>query len=218
MARPLEPVTAPARRDALAGAGLDQRLAAQLAFVIEIDRVKQVVRRNAIADGSRNENDAEHQWHVALMAFVLAEHAAEPVDATRVAMMLLVHDLVEIDAGDVHVYDTAGREAAVEREASAAERIYGMLPADQGAWLRSLWDEFEAGDSADARFARSLDRLQPLLLNAASGGARWREHGVTAEGVTDVVISSIEPGSPTLQAAARQLLARAVADGLLPPG
>lgn len=217
MARPLEPVTAPACRDALAGAGLEERLAAQLAFVIEIDRIKQVVRRNAIADGSRNENDAEHQWHVALMAFVLAEHAAEPVDATRVAIMLLIHDLVEIDAGDVHVYDTAGREAAVEREEAAAERIYGMLPADQGAWLRSLWDEFEAGDSADARFARSLDRLQPLLLNAASGGSRWREHAITAANVTDVVISRIEPGSPTLEAAARQLLAFAVADGLLPP-
>ncbi|MCU4186585.1 HD domain-containing protein [Acidiferrimicrobium sp. IK] len=176
-----------------------------------------MLRRNLITDGSRRETDAEHQWHVALMALLLAEHAAEPVDVLRVATMLLVHDLVEIDAGDAYLYDAAARESARALEDAAAERVFGVLPADQGGWLRGLWEEFEAGESADARFALALDRIQPLLLNAASGGEAWRTNGVTARRVEELVIPRIEPGSPALHAAARALVALAVDDGIIAP-
>ena len=209
--------TEPALRDPLEGAAIEERLAAQLRFVVEIDRVKQVLRRNILTDGSRAENDAEHQWHVALMALVLAEHAAEPVDPLRVATMLLVHDLVEIDAGDAYLYDPAAREAAVALEAAAAARIFGMLPPDQEAAFRGAWEEFEIGQSAEARFARSLDRLQPLLLNVASEGRAWKANGVTARRVEAVAIAPIAPGSPALQRAARAVVARAVADGAIDP-
>ncbi len=155
------------------------RLTSQLAFLIEIDRLKGVVRQTSLCDGSRRENSAEHSWHLAMMAAVMAEHAGSGVDVARVVKMVLVHDLVEIDAGDTFAYDTAGYVGKDERERAAANRIFGMLPADQTAELRALWDEFEAGESAEARFANALDRLQPLLANHHSKGGSWRAHGVS---------------------------------------
>ena len=159
------------------------RLADQLGFLLEVDRLKSVIRRGYVADGSRRENTAEHSWTLALMAIVLAEHAAEPVDVATVVRMVVIHDLVEVDAGDTYVYDDAGRASKDAREQAAADRLYGLLPADQGAELRALWDEFEHGTSAEARFARSVDRFAGFLLNHASGGLAWRENGITADRV-----------------------------------
>ena len=148
-----------------------------------MDRLKGVLRRTSLCDGSRLENSAEHSWHLALAALVLAEHADRAVDVPRAVRMLLVHDLVEIDAGDTFAYDAAANEGREERERAAAARIFGLLPAEQGGELRALWEEFEAGDTADARFAAAVDRLQPLLANDRSGGGSWREHAVARDQV-----------------------------------
>ncbi len=168
---------------ALAG---DSQLADRIRFVVELDRLKQVLRRTVVTDGTRRENTAEHSWHVAMMALVLADTADEPVDPMRVARLLLVHDIVEIDAGDTFVYDTDGQKTKAARERAAAERLFGLLPDGQGDELRACWFEFEDGTTAEARFARALDRLQPLLLNHASAGQAWREHGITADQVRAV--------------------------------
>ena len=196
-------------------AGVTGRLAEQLAFVIEADKLKSVVRRNDLADGSRRENTAEHSWTLALMAVVLAEHAAEPVDVAAVVRMVVVHDLVEIDAGDTDVYDDGGRATQAEREARAADRLFSLLPADQGAGLRAVWDEFEHGTTAEARFARSLDRLAGFLLNEVSGGRSWRERGVTADRVAQRC-ATVGEGAPNLGAELLRRLAAAVARGDLP--
>ncbi|HEY7200283.1 MAG TPA: HD domain-containing protein [Candidatus Dormibacteraeota bacterium] len=158
----------------------DGRVADQLRFLLEVDALKGVLRQTYVSDGSRRENSGEHSWHAALFALVLAEHAAEPVDASRVIAMLLVHDLVEVDAGDTFVYDEAGQATKAARELAAADRLFGLLPADQGPRLRALWEEFEAGVTADARFANAMDRLAPILLNFINDGRTWRQHGVTA--------------------------------------
>lgn len=154
------------------------RLEQQIAFIIEIDKVKSIFRQTLLADGKRKENDAEHSWHIALMAILLKEYAEEQVDVSKVITMVLLHDLVEIDAGDTYAYDTVGAATKREREVKAADRIFGMLPEDQGAYFRKLWDEFEAYETADAKYAHLLDNFQPLLLNDASGGVSWREHEV----------------------------------------
>lgn len=154
------------------------RLEQQLAFIIEIDKVKNVFRQTFLADKNRKENDAEHSWHIAIMALLLKEYAEEEVDVLKVMTMVLIHDLVEIDAGDTYAYDTAGAATKREREIKAANRIFGMLPEDQGAYFRALWDEFEEYETADAKYAHLLDNLQPLLLNDAAEGISWREHGV----------------------------------------
>ena len=154
------------------------RLEHQIWFITEIDKVKNIFRQTYLADGKRKENDAEHSWHIALMAYLLQEHAEEPVDVPRVMLMMLIHDLVEIDAGDTYAYDSEGAKTKREREVRAAERIFGLLPEDQGRYFRELWDEFEAYESADAKYAHLLDNFQPLLLNDASGGRSWSEHDV----------------------------------------
>ncbi len=151
----------------------------QLAFLVDADRLKGVLRQTLLCNGSRRENSAEHSWHLALMASVLAEHAADRVDVARVVRMLLVHDLVEIDAGDTFAYDTAANTDRADRERRAAERIFGLLPAEQEDELRTLWEEFEAQSTPDARFAAALDRLQPLLNNHHSNGGSWRAHHVS---------------------------------------
>ncbi len=156
------------------------RVADQLRFLLEADRLKTVMRRTEITDGSRHENSAEHSWHAALFATVLAEHAVVPVDACRVIAMLVVHDLVEIDAGDTYVYDEAGLATKAAREEAAANRLFGLLPTDQSGTLRGLWEEFEAGESADSRFAGAVDRLTAVLLNYSGRGRTWRAHGVSA--------------------------------------
>ncbi|OUP85233.1 hydrolase [Lachnoclostridium sp. An169] len=155
-----------------------ERLEQQIRFIVETDKVKNIFRQTYLADGKRKENDAEHSWHLALMAVLLKEHMDEEVDVARVMTMVLIHDLVEIDAGDTYAYDEAGAATKREREVKAADRIFGMLPEDQGKYFRMLWEEFEAYESADAKYAHLLDNFQPILLNDASGGKSWAEHGV----------------------------------------
>jgi putative hydrolases of HD superfamily len=146
--------------------------------VIEADRLKQVLRRTRVMDGARHENSAEHSWHLALMALTLAEYAAPAIDLDAVIRMLIVHDLVEIDAGDTFAFDLDGHLTKVERELAAAERLFGLLPEQEGLALRSLWDEFELGESEAARFALAIDRLEPLICNMRNSGGTWREHGI----------------------------------------
>ena len=192
------------------------RLAQQIDFLLEIDKAKTILRRSYITDGSRNENDGEHMWHLALFVLVLAEHADEPVDIGRVLRMVLVHDIVEIDAGDTYVYDEVGKATQEARESAAADRLYGLLPPDQGAELRAVWEEFEARITPEARFAAAVDRLQPLLLNLATDGRTWREHGTTADRVR-AINSRIGSGSSTLWDHAQRLLDGAVDQGHLAP-
>ena len=154
------------------------RLEKQLSFIIEIDKVKNIFRQTYLSDKKRKENDAEHSWHIALMALLLKEYAEESVDVLKVMMMVLIHDLVEIDAGDTYAYDEAGNQTKRQRELAAADRIFGILPEDQGKYLRELWDEFEAYETAESKYAHLLDNLQPLLLNDAADGIAWLEHGV----------------------------------------
>ncbi len=161
----------------------NERLERQIAFCREIDKEKQVGRQTYLADGSRKENDAEHAWHMAVMTLLLSEYANDEIDVLRTVSMLLVHDLVEIDAGDTFAYDEEAKKSQRERELKGAERLFGMLPEDQRDRIRALWDEFEAGQTAEARFARTMDNFQPMLLNAASDGKAWAERGVRLEQV-----------------------------------
>lgn len=156
----------------------NERLQKQIAFIKEIDKVKSIFRQTYLADGTRKENDAEHSWHIALMAVLLKEYVSEDVDVAKVMTMVLIHDLVEIDAGDTYAYDCEGAKSKREREVKAADRIFGILPEDQGMYFRELWEEFEAYETPDAKYAHLLDNFQPLLLNDASGGRSWNEHGV----------------------------------------
>ncbi len=155
-----------------------ERLQRQMSFVLELDKEKEIFRQNYLADGSRKENDAEHAWHMALMAILLKEYANEPVDVLKTVTMILLHDVVEIDAGDTYAYGETTKAEQHAREAEAADRLFGMLPEDQGRELRSLWDEFEEMKTPEARFARTLDNIQPAMLNKASGGKSWIEHEV----------------------------------------
>lgn len=193
------------------------RLDHQMRFVAEIGKLKAVLRQTALAGLDRRENSAEHSWHLAMMVLVLGEHAPPDTDLARVTSMVLLHDLVEIDAGDLFVYADAEqqrRQDAAER--AAADRIFALLPADQAMALRGLWDEFTARESADAKFARAIDRLQPMLENFAAGGGTWVRHGIAADQVLTLV-ALIEDGSPSLGAFARNLVREAVAAGLLAP-
>ncbi len=155
-----------------------ERMSRQLEFLMEIDKVKNIFRQTYLADAGRKENDAEHSWHIALMAYLLQEYAEKPVDVSKVMLMVLIHDLVEIDAGDTYAYDDAGAETKRAREEAAADRIFGLLPEDQGKYFRELWEEFEAYESPEGKYAHLLDNFQPLLLNDASGGLSWQEHQV----------------------------------------
>lgn len=157
---------------------MSERLKKQIEFILEADKSKKVIRQNYLSDGSQKEDDAQHAWHLALMAYVLAEYANEAVDVAKVMAMTLIHDLVEIDAGDTYAYDEAANTTRQDREEKAARRIFGILPQEQGQQIRELWEEFEAGNTPEARFANALDKIQPLLLNDASGGKSWLEHGV----------------------------------------
>ncbi|MFR4350085.1 MAG: HD domain-containing protein [Roseburia sp.] len=150
----------------------------QMSFIMELDKIKKINRQTYLSDGSRKENDAEHSWHLALMAFVLAEHANEEIDVLKTIKMVLLHDVIEIDAGDTYAYDTEANKTKRERELLAADRIFGLLPEEQRSEYRGLWDEFEAMETAEAKFANMLDNVQPLLLNVATDGKSWREHGV----------------------------------------
>jgi putative hydrolase of HD superfamily len=197
-------------------ADLDPELGRQLSFILELDRLKGILRQTRVLDGARQENSAEHSWHLALCAVVLAEHAPPGTDLARVLKMVLVHDVVEIDAGDAFCYDPAANVGKEDRERRAAERIFGLLPAEQAGELRALWEEFEAGASADARFAVALDRLQPLLLNFAGAGGSWRANAVTHDRVL-ARMAPIRHGAPELWPAVVRLLDEAVARGYLAP-
>lgn len=159
------------------------RLERQLGFALEIDKEKNVFRQTHLSGHGRNENDAEHAWHMAVMSYILREYANEEVDIAHVMLMCLIHDIVEIDAGDTYAYDEAGKKTQSEREEAAKQRIFSMLPDDQRDELTALFDEFEAGETAEARYAHAMDNLQPLILNNSNDGSDWREHGVSAKQV-----------------------------------
>ncbi|HCH0927531.1 HD domain-containing protein [Vibrio parahaemolyticus] len=191
------------------------RLEKQLALLIELDKLKSVLRRTRVksAEG-RLENSGEHSWHVALMAVLMEEHANAPVDICRVMKMLLIHDVVEIDAGDTFVYDTAATKEQAEKEIKAAERLFGMLPTDQGQELLALWQEFEAAQSDDAKYAKALDRLIPMLLNYHTNGQSWKENSVTREQAL-TINKRIEFGSVTLWNKVKELIEEATEKGWL---
>lgn len=193
---------------------IPNRLRQQLQFILEIDKLKQVLRRSYLTDNSRLENDAEHSWHLAMMTLIFAEHASDDnIDQSRTLKMALIHDLVEIVAGDSFLYASDDGKAKREREQAAADHIFGTLPADQASEMRSLWDEFEEGVSAEAKFVKALDRLHSLLLIYSTNGRTWQEHRITAEMATTLNPPIISAGSPTLGDYTRQLLRSAQENG-----
>lgn len=162
---------------------MDERIEKQLAFVLEIDKAKNIFRQTHLSENGRKENDAEHSWHMAIMAYLLQEYSNEKVDIAKVMLMCLIHDVVEIDAGDTYAYDTEELKTQKGRENMAKERIFSILPEEQKTELVSLFDEFEAYETAEAKFAHAMDNLQPLLLNHSNNGCDWKEHGVTSKQV-----------------------------------
>lgn len=189
-----------------------ERLERQLGFVIELDRLKRVLRETLICDSSRRENSAEHSWHLAMMALLLAEYAPEGTDLMRAVKMALIHDIVEIDAGDAFCYDPAATAGKEERERLAADRLFTMLPRDQAAELRALWDEYEELATPEARYANALDRLQPLLQNLETEGGTWRMHGVARDRVRERM-QPIARGMPDVWPYVEAALDRAAAAG-----
>ncbi|MFA6960275.1 MAG: HD domain-containing protein [Opitutaceae bacterium] len=191
------------------------RLAQQIRFIIEVDKLKEIFRQTLLTQSRRHENDAEHSWHLCLMVMVLAEHSNTPgLNVLRVLKMLLIHDIVEIDAGDTFAYDTARMAGQHEREALAADRLFGLLPDDQTAEFRGLWDEFEARTTPEAKFAAAVDRFQPMLQNCLTEGAAWRQHGVTSDRVI-ARNQHIADGAAAVWDYAAQMIADAVKAGHL---
>jgi len=174
------------------------RISAQIAFLTEADKLKSILRGTSLCDNSRRENSGEHSWHIALYALILAEHAVNPVNIDRVIKMLLIHDLVEIDAGDAPIHGTHDPAEQAIKEQHAADRIFGLLPKDQAMELRALWEEFEASETDDAIFAKSLDRAQPVISNLETGGQSWTEYDVTLEQVKNRVGVKIQRGAPAI--------------------
>jgi putative hydrolase of HD superfamily len=193
------------------------RLEQQIRFIVEADKLKEVFRQTLVTQSRRAENDAEHSWHLCLLVIVLAEHAQVPgLDLARVLKMVILHDLVEIDAGDTYAYDQAAMAHQHEREAVAAERIFGLLPPDQGREFRALWDEFEARRTPEAKFAAAVDRFQPMLLGVETGGESWRRHGITQDRVL-ARNAHIAEGCPVLWDYAVEMIQKAVDAGHLAP-
>ncbi|MGB3201256.1 MAG: HD domain-containing protein [Nodosilinea sp.] len=193
-----------------------QKLQQQISFVVEIDRLKTVLRQTQLMDTSRRENSAEHSWHLAMMVLVLAEYAPAGVDLPRAISQVLVHDLVEIDAGDTFCYDVAGHYDKARREQQAADRIFGLLPTVEGNRLRQLWEEFEARATPTARFAASLDRIQPLLHNWQTGGGTWKQHNIGRAQVMQRM-APIETGAPELWPFVLEVIEACVSAGFLKP-
>jgi putative hydrolase of HD superfamily len=191
-----------------------EQLTQQIRFVVELDRLKQVQRQTLLTDRSRRENSAEHSWHIALMAIVLADCAAQPVDILHVIKLLLLHDVVEIDAGDTFCYDDQGNQSKADREQQAADRLFGLLPAAQAQELRLLWEEFEAGSTPEAQFAHALDRLQPVLSNWQTQGGTWQVYGITRDRV-EQRLAPMAIGAPALWTFTQALLEECVAAGYL---
>ena len=189
-------------------------LSQQITFLIEVGELREVLRQTRVGDAARQENDAEHSWHVALMALVLAQYANQKIDVQRVVRMLLLHDIVEIDAGDTFVYDEVGKQTQQAREQAAADRIFALLPMKQASDFRATWDEFEEGETAESRYARAIDRLQPLLLNYTKQGYSWNLFDVPASRVTEIN-SVIDAGANELWTYARTVIDEAVNRGFL---
>ncbi len=194
---------------------MDDRMRKQLAFALEIDKEKNIFRQTHLSGHGRNENDAEHAWHMALMAYLLKEYANEEIDIAKVMVMCLIHDIVEIDAGDTYAYDEEGLKTQKTREEAAKERIFSLLPDDQKQEMISLFDEFEAYGSPEARFAHALDNLQPLMLNTSNDGGDWKEHGVSAEHVYGRQIKT-KLGSRKLYEVSDELIREQIRKGNLP--
>lgn len=192
-----------------------ERLTRQLTFILEIDRLKGVLRRSLLLESKRRENSAEHSWHLAMMALVLAEHADESVDLLHTLKLLLIHDVVEIDAGDTYAYDDDSHEGKIDRERAAALRIFGLLPHDQAAEMTALWEEYEAQQTPEARFALALDRLMPFFHNYHTGGITWRENRVTRAQVEDRM-APVGQGSQALGDVVDAIVEQANESGLLP--
>lgn len=193
---------------------MDERLKKQMDFLLEVDKLKFIYRQTYLSNGERKENDAEHSWHLALMVVLLQEYSNEPVDVVKVMTMVLIHDLVEIDAGDTYAYDTAGNQTKREREVKAAQRIFGILPKDQEEAFRALWEEFEAYETPEAKFAHVCDNMQPFMLNHATGGRSWQEHGVKKSQVLGRN-SRLAEGSETMKQYFDEILAEHVEKGNL---
>lgn len=191
-----------------------ENLLKQIDFIKEIDKLKYIQRKTKLFNSDRNENDAEHSWHLALMAIVLLEHSNQTVDLLKVVKMLLIHDIVEIDAGDTFIYDTQKNHSNTDEERLAANRIFGMLPTEQAEELIAIWEEFEAGQTNEAKFARSMDRLEPLLQNTSNNGGTWKEFGVNFEKVHQKK-SVIKEGSAAIWDFAEQLINESVEKGIL---
>ena len=193
---------------------MEERLKKQMDFLLEVDKLKFINRQTYLSDGTRRENDAEHSWHLALMAVLLSEHADEEVDLLKVITMVLIHDLVEIDAGDTYAYDEAGKQTQRIREEKAADRIFAMLPKDQGEKFRALWEEFDAYETPEAKFAHVCDNAQPLMLNHATGGKSWRERGIRRSQV-EKRNSRVGESSRTMKAYVEDILDKNVEKGNL---
>ncbi len=191
-----------------------QRFSEQIEFLLEMDKMKNIWRQTLVLHEDRQENDAEHAWHLAMLALVLHEYANEPVDLKTVLATVLIHDVVEIDAGDTYAYDAAGNATKAAREQKAADRLYGLLPEEQGKWLRQLWDDFEAQSTPEARFANALDRIQPLMLNYTKGGISWQKHG-TKRTQVEGRMQPVYDGSQVLGDFAMDIIRRAAEEGIL---
>lgn len=194
---------------------MDERLKKQMEFALEMDKEKGIGRQTYILNALRKENDAEHGWHLAIMTMLLSEYANEKIDIGRTIEMVVIHDVVEIDAGDTYAYDDAGNLTKAEREKKAADRIFGMLSPEQGQYFMDLWLEFEEASTPEAKFATAIDSVQPLMLNDASNGLAWREHEVAASKVRDRALKKIKPGSEKLYEMVIEIIGENVQKGNL---
>lgn len=194
----------------------NQKLLNQLKFAIEIDKMKEIFRINLLADGSRRENDAEHSWHFAVMAMLLEEYSAEKVDVSRVIKIALVHDLVEVYAGDTYAYDAKGNEDKEQREKEAADKLFGMLEPEQAAFFRNLWDEFEEKQTPEAKYANAIDRIQPLILNYLTDGATWKANQVHSTQILKRM-DIIRTAAPELWPIVQGIVKTSIEKGILLP-
>lgn len=191
-----------------------ENLLKQVSFIKEIDKLKYIQRKTKLFNSDRNENDAEHSWHLAMMTIVLAEHSDKPIDVLKVLKMVLIHDIVEIDAGDIFLYDTTQNHTNTDEELRAAKRIFGLLPTEQAEELIAIWKEFEDGITDEAKFAKSMDRFEPLLQNTSNNGGTWAEYNVPYQKVYDKK-KAIKEGSTTIWGYAENLIKESVDKGIL---
>ena len=196
---------------------MDDRIAKQIAFALELDKEKSVFRQTHLSGHGRNENDAEHAWHMAIMAYLLREYSNDEIDVAKTMLMCLIHDIVEIDAGDTYAYDSEGLATQKAREDAAKERIFSLLPEDQKEEFTAIFDEFEANETAEAKFAHSMDNFQPLILNNSNGGGDWKEHGVTAKKVYGRQ-SRTKEGSEKIYEITDKIIQENIRKGSLPEG